>query len=57
MAVIVVALIVTAGLLIFVVPQFEALFKGFGADLPMMTKTVVELSKFFNPIGILYLDH
>nr|CAF22035.1 putative pilus assembly protein PilC [Legionella longbeachae] len=63
MAVIVVALIVTAGLLIFVVPQFEALFKGFGADLPMMTKTVVELSKFFQSywylifgslIGIVY---
>lgn len=46
-AVIVVALIVTAGLLIFVVPQFEALFKGFGADLPMMTKAVVNLSNFF----------
>ncbi|WP_115711651.1 type II secretion system F family protein [Legionella sainthelensi] len=46
-AVIVVAIIVTAGLLIFVVPQFEALFKGFGADLPMMTKAVVNLSNFF----------
>ncbi|KTD56983.1 pilus assembly protein PilC [Legionella santicrucis] len=46
-AVIIVALIVTAGLLIFVVPQFEALFKGFGADLPMMTKAVVNLSNFF----------
>jgi type IV pilus assembly protein PilC len=47
MAVIVVAFIVTAGLLIFVVPQFEALFKGFGADLPAMTKAVVKMSKFF----------
>ncbi|KTD11100.1 pilus assembly protein PilC [Legionella gratiana] len=46
-AVIIVALIVTSGLLIFVVPQFESLFKGFGADLPMMTKTVVNLSNFF----------
>lgn len=54
---IVVAIIVTAGLLIFVVPQFEALFKGFGADLPMMTKAVVNLSNFSNPIGILFLDH
>lgn len=46
-AVIIVALIVTAGLLIFVVPQFESLFKGFGADLPAMTKAVVSMSKFF----------
>lgn len=47
MAVIVVAIIVTAGLLIFVVPQFESLFKGFGADLPAMTKAVVSMSRFF----------
>ncbi|KTD62716.1 type II secretion system F family protein [Legionella shakespearei] len=46
MAVLVVALVVTAGLLIFVVPQFESLFQGFGADLPAMTKGVVEMSKF-----------
>lgn len=47
MAVLAVAFIVTAGLLIFVVPQFESLFKGFGADLPAMTKAVVNMSKFF----------
>lgn len=47
MAVLAVAFIVTAGLLIFVVPQFESLFKGFGADLPAMTKAVVSMSKFF----------
>lgn len=47
MAVLVVAFIVTAGLLIFVVPQFESLFKGFGADLPALTKAVVNMSKFF----------
>jgi type IV pilus assembly protein PilC len=46
MAVLVVAFIVTTGLLIFVVPQFESLFKGFGADLPAMTKAVVSMSKF-----------
>ncbi|KTC90302.1 type II secretion system F family protein [Fluoribacter dumoffii] len=46
-AVMVVAFIVTTGLLIFVVPQFEALFKGFGADLPAMTQAVVSMSKFF----------
>jgi len=45
-AVLVVALVVTAILLIFVVPQFESLFTGFGADLPVFTQLVVELSRF-----------
>ena len=45
-AVIVVAVVVTAILLIFVVPQFEELFKGFGADLPAFTRMVVNLSRF-----------
>lgn len=47
MAVMVIAFLVTAGLLIFVVPQFESLFKGFGADLPGLTRGVVTLSVFF----------
>ena len=46
LAVLAVALIVTTGLLIYVVPQFESLFKGFGADLPAMTQMVVNMSKF-----------
>ena len=45
-AVIVVALIVTAILLVKVVPQFEALFQGFGADLPIFTQMVVNLSEW-----------
>ena len=45
-AVLVVAGIVTAILLIFVVPQFESLFQSFGADLPAFTQMVVELSEF-----------
>jgi len=45
-AVIIVACIVTAILLIFVVPQFEELFKGFGADLPAFTQMVVAMSRF-----------
>jgi type IV pilus assembly protein PilC len=45
-AVMVVAFIVTAILLIFVVPQFESMFKGFGAELPAMTQFVVNLSRF-----------
>lgn len=47
MAVLAVAFLVTAALLIFVVPQFESLFKGFGADLPALTRGVVSLSAFF----------
>jgi type IV pilus assembly protein PilC len=45
-AVMVIAVIVTAILLIFVVPQFEELFKGFGADLPAFTKLVIDMSRF-----------
>ncbi len=45
-AVIVVAFIVTAILLLFVVPVFEDLFKGFGADLPAFTRMVVSMSEW-----------
>ena len=41
-----VALIVSAILLVFVVPQFETVFKEFGADLPAFTKMIVTASKF-----------
>ena len=44
-AVLAVAFIVTGILLYFVVPQFEDLFKGFGADLPAFTQMVVNLSR------------
>lgn len=47
MAIMVVAFVVTAGLLIFVVPQFESLFEGFGADLPALTRGVIRLSEIF----------
>src|ERR1700739_3474971 len=51
-AVMVVAVIVTVILLIFVIPQFEALFKGFGADLPAFTQMVINLSKAVQSDGI-----
>lgn len=54
-AVIVVAFVVTAILLIWVVPQFESLFKGFGADLPAFTQFVLELSETFQNNGLLML--
>ena len=45
-AVIIVAFAVTAILLIFVVPTFQELFAGFGADLPAFTQMVVNLSEW-----------
>ncbi|MDK8463818.1 type II secretion system F family protein [Marinobacter sp. SS13-12] len=45
-AVIVVAIIVTAILLVKVVPQFESLFQGFGADLPVFTQFIIEISEW-----------
>jgi type IV pilus assembly protein PilC len=51
-AVMVVAVIVTVVLLVFVIPQFEALYKGFGADLPAFTQFVIGISKFIQHDGI-----
>ena len=45
-AVLIVAFVVTTILLVFVVPQFEALFNSFGADLPAMTLFVIGISEF-----------
>jgi len=46
-AIVAVAFIITSILLIFVIPQFESMFQGFGADLPAMTAFVIAASKFF----------
>ncbi|KAF0190752.1 MAG: type IV pilus assembly protein PilC [Gammaproteobacteria bacterium] len=46
-AIMITAFIVTAILLIFVVPQFAAIFAGFGADLPAMTLFVLAISNMF----------
>jgi type IV pilus assembly protein PilC len=59
-AVIVVAFIVTAILLLFVVPVFEDMFKSFGADLPAFTRMVVNMSEWLKEwwwivLGILIL--
>ncbi len=51
-AVLVVAIIVTLILLIFVIPQFESLFKGFGAELPAFTQMVINISRFVQAQGI-----
>ena len=51
-AVLAVAIIVTTVLLIFVIPQFESLYKGFGADLPAFTQAVINLSRFVQRDGV-----
>src|SRR5882762_2959393 len=51
-AVLAVAVIVTVVLLLFVIPQFESLYKGFGADLPAFTQAVINISKFLQHNGI-----
>ena len=50
-AVLVVAFVVTTILLIFVIPSFEDLFQGFGADLPTFTRMVIDLSYFVRTQG------
>src|ERR1700746_3485523 len=51
-AVLVVVVIVTVVLLIFVIPQFESLYKGFGADLPAFTQFVINMSKVVQHDGL-----
>lgn len=46
-AVIVVAFVITCILMIFVIPQFQELFSGFGADLPALTMMVINMSAWF----------
>lgn len=41
-----VAILVSCILLIFVIPQFESVFKNFGADLPAFTQMLVAMSRF-----------
>ncbi len=50
-AVTMVALLVTVILLVFVIPQFEALFDGFGAELPALTQMVIGASDFVRRSG------
>jgi type IV pilus assembly protein PilC len=43
-AVVLVAMVVTGILLVKVVPQFQAVFSGFGAELPAFTLMVISIS-------------
>ncbi len=53
-AVLVVAVIVVALLLIFVIPQFEQLFRNFGGELPTLTASIVEMSRWFQKWWIIF---
>lgn len=46
-AVIVVAFVVVALIMIFVIPSFKSVFENFGADLPAPTLFVIAMSEFF----------
>ena len=46
-SIIVVAFIITAVIMIFVIPAFKEVFKSFGADLPAPTLLVMAISDFF----------
>lgn len=54
-AVVIVSILVTAILLIYVVPMFAGLFQGAGADLPAFTQMVVGMSESVQEYWWLYL--
>jgi type IV pilus assembly protein PilC len=51
-AVLIVAFAVTLVLMIFVIPEFQKLFKGFGANLPAFTQFVINISYVVQHKGI-----
>lgn len=54
-AVLFVAVIVSGILLVKVVPQFEQVFKGFGAELPAFTQMVIRFSEFAQAYWLMLL--
>jgi type IV pilus assembly protein PilC len=46
-SIIVIAFVITAVIMIFVIPAFKELFKNFGADLPTPTLVVMSISDYF----------
>ncbi|MCP5268233.1 MAG: type II secretion system F family protein, partial [Zoogloeaceae bacterium] len=47
MSILVMAFVITAVIMIFVIPAFKEVFKSFGADLPAPTVIVIAMSDFF----------
>lgn len=54
-AVVLIAVIVTSILLVKVVPQFQDIFQGFGADLPAFTLFVIKISEFLQESWWMFL--
>ncbi len=54
-AVIAVAIIVSAILLIYVIPQFENIFASFGAALPAFTQIIIDVSRWLRSNGLYLL--
>ncbi len=52
-SILVIAFVVTAVIMIFVIPQFKELFAGFGASLPAPTLVVMHISEIF--VGYWYI--
>jgi len=50
-----ISIIVSLLLLLFVIPQFEALFQSFGADLPTLTRIIVDMSRWMQDKWPLFL--
>ncbi len=53
--VLVIAVCITTGLLVFVVPQFQNVFANFGAKLPWFTQCVIKLSDLVQQYGLTML--
>jgi len=53
--VVIVAVVIVAILLIVVIPEFESLFSDFGADLPSLTRWIVNLSHSVQDKWVVYL--
>jgi type IV pilus assembly protein PilC len=54
-SVVCVAVIVIAIMMIFVIPSFQTMFSGFGAELPLLTQIIVNISNFMRSNILLIL--
>ena len=55
-AILFVALVITSFMLIYVIPQFENIFKSMGAELPAITQLIVKMSDFLIENGIVFFS-
>lgn len=53
--VVLIALLISMGMLIFIVPQFAEIFQSFGAELPAPTQFVIQLSHWFRDYWFLFI--